>query len=348
MRGQVAIMAVVGFFAGFFLFALLVVSLGLPEALHSFSLFSSESALRNKGYGWAFGAMLFSMLCISAWLGYRFATMREHSKSVSHLHKNLLNAQNSINKWTEINADLLWTQNLEGVFISCSPAFATHVGLSIRNIIGSKNSALLGTTNVDILSKYHQSILMGISHSSVDIVSISAQDGKDRIFEVIKTEVLDDKGHLVAVQSVARDVTLRRQQEQQLKYALESLRMLQTCVSQLNDVILISEAEPVDMPGPRIVYVNPAFERMTGYSSFDVIGKTPRLLQGPRTQLKEIARIRKALKAWKSVRAELINYTKSGREFWVELNISPVADEAGYFTHWISVQREITDRKLPE
>jgi PAS domain S-box-containing protein len=114
----------------------------------------------------------------------------------------------------------------------------------------------------------------------------------------------------------------------------------------LNEVILISDAEPVDLPGPRIVYVNPAFERMTGYSSDEVLGKTPRILQGPRTQLREIARIKKALKGWKSVRAELINYTKSGREFWVELNISPVADEAGFYTHWVSVQREITDRKM--
>lgn len=88
------------------------------------------------------------------------------------------------------------------------------------------------------------------------------------------------------------------------------------------------------------------FERMTGYTSAEVIGKTPRILQGPRTQIREVARIRKALKEWKTVRAELVNYTKSSREFWVEIHISPVADETGYFTHWVSVQREITDRKM--
>jgi len=140
---------------------------------------------------------------------------------------------------------------------------------------------------------------------------------------------------------VARDVTERRKNEEQL-------RLLETCVSRLNDIVLITDAEPIDDPGPRILYVNDAFVRRTGFTREEAIGKTPRLLQGPKTQRDALDRIRAALKAWKPVREELINYTKSGEEFWLELDIVPVADATGWFTHWVSIERDITERKLAE
>src|SRR5690606_28206011 len=100
--------------------------------------------------------------------------------------------------------------------------------------------------------------------------------------------------------------------------------------------------------GPKIVYVNEAFVRRTGYQFEEVIGKTPRILQGAKTQPLELARIRRALEAWQPVRAELINYTKEGEEFWMELDIVPIADDKGWYTHWVSVERDITERKKAE
>ena len=78
------------------------------------------------------------------------------------------------------------------------------------------------------------------------------------------------------------------------------------------------------------------------------MGKSPSILQGPLTQRSELDRIAAALKNWQPVRAELINYTKSGQPFWVELDIVPVADLQGRFTHWVSVQRDTTARKRAE
>lgn len=129
----------------------------------------------------------------------------------------------------------------------------------------------------------------------------------------------------------------------------DRMRLLEHSVSRLNDIVLITEAEPLDDPhGPRIVYVNDAFERRTGYTREEVLGKTPRILQGPKTQRDELARIGTALRKWEQVRAELINYTKSGEEFWLELDIVPVADPTGWFTHWVAVERDITPRKRAE
>jgi len=141
--------------------------------------------------------------------------------------------------------------------------------------------------------------------------------------------------------AIVRDVTDRQASQAQLK-------LLETCISHLNDMVVITEVAPVSEPGPRIVFVNAAFERHTGYSRAEVMGQSPRFLQGPLTQRRELDRMGAALRAWQPVRAELINYTRSGEAFWVELDIVPVANAKGWFTHWVSVQRDITARKRAE
>jgi diguanylate cyclase (GGDEF)-like protein/PAS domain S-box-containing protein len=138
-----------------------------------------------------------------------------------------------------------------------------------------------------------------------------------------------------------RDVSERRQSQEQLL-------LLQTSISRLNDIVLITEAGAIDAPGPHIVFVNDAFERHTGYSRDEVIGRTPRLLQGQRTQRAELDRIRLALQQAQPVRAELINYKKDGTPFWLELDIVPVDYFNRGLTHWVAVARDITQRKASE
>jgi diguanylate cyclase (GGDEF)-like protein/PAS domain S-box-containing protein len=129
---------------------------------------------------------------------------------------------------------------------------------------------------------------------------------------------------------------------------VERLRLLESVAVHARDSILITEAEPIDLPGPRILYCNAAFTKATGYSAADVLGLTPRILQGPKTDPAARTRLREAFLAWESVEIELINYRKDGTEFWVELSIVPVADDRGWFTHWVSVQRDISERKEAE
>jgi PAS domain S-box-containing protein len=123
------------------------------------------------------------------------------------------------------------------------------------------------------------------------------------------------------------------------------LALLATAVEHVGDIILVTEACPLDEPGPRIIYVNDAFRRITGYTEEETLGRTPRMLQGPRTQRSELDRIRAALSAWLPVRAELINYTKSGEEFWVEIDIFPIRRGEERPSQWVSIQRNIGERK---
>ncbi|NPD69563.1 EAL domain-containing protein (plasmid) [Lichenicola cladoniae] len=128
----------------------------------------------------------------------------------------------------------------------------------------------------------------------------------------------------------------------------ERLRMLESVVINANDAVLITEAEPIDLPGPRIVYCNKAFTRTTGYSETEILGRTPRLLQSPGTNRTTLDKLRGALSRWEPIEVELLNMHKDGTEFWVELSIVPVANEKGWFTHWVSVQRDVSDRKTAE
>lgn len=130
--------------------------------------------------------------------------------------------------------------------------------------------------------------------------------------------------------------------------AQDLLRLLETCISRLNDMVIITDAGIQGGPGQRIVFVNEAFERRTGYTRAEALGCSPRFLDGLNTQRSELDRIRTAVRSGKAVRVELINYTKSGEEFWVDRDMVPISDAEGKLTHWVAVARDITQKKQSE
>lgn len=148
-------------------------------------------------------------------------------------------------------------------------------------------------------------------------------------------------GKVDRIVAMTEDVTERKQQE-------SWLRLLESVVVNANDAVVITEAEPVQLPGPHIVYINQAFTRMMGYEAEEIVGKTPRILQGPNTDAETLQHVRSALKSWQPVLVEIINYHKNGSEIWIELSIFPVADQTGRYNYWVAIQRNITHRKQTE
>lgn len=124
--------------------------------------------------------------------------------------------------------------------------------------------------------------------------------------------------------------------------------LLESVVTHTTDAVMITEAEPLGEPGPRIIYVNQAFTDMTGYSAEEVIGKTPRLLQGPKSDYQALERLGQTLRKWEPGEVETINYKKNGEPFWIHFHVIPVADETGWYTHWIAIERDVTERKNRE
>lgn len=132
-----------------------------------------------------------------------------------------------------------------------------------------------------------------------------------------------------------------------LKEAAESLRLLGSAVEQSRESILITDSQ-IDLPGPRIIFANPAFTRMTGYAAAEVVGLTPRILHGPRTDRAVLDRLRRSLERGEPFAGEAINYRKDGREFVLEWHIAPLRNEHGIITHFVSIQRDITERRQAE
>ena len=132
------------------------------------------------------------------------------------------------------------------------------------------------------------------------------------------------------------------------------LRLTATALARLNDMVMI--AEVADAPGAgagmvsatRIIFVNDAFERSSGYARAEVLGRSLLFQQGPATDADELARIAAAMTRAQPARAELLNYNKAGKAYWVEAELVPFTDADGRQTHWVAVEREIDERKKSE
>ncbi|MCS7004727.1 MAG: PAS domain-containing protein [Cytophagales bacterium] len=124
--------------------------------------------------------------------------------------------------------------------------------------------------------------------------------------------------------------------------------LFENALNAAGDAILITDTLSGAEGGPHIIFANDAFYETTGFSKEEVLGKTPRILQGKDTDKEALKRIAKALELRKTIREELINYRKNGTPFYLELVITPIKNPQGVVTHFISVQRDITERKQKE
>ena len=111
--------------------------------------------------------------------------------------------------------------------------------------------------------------------------------------------------------------------------------------------VLITDAQ-LEPPGPKIVYVNPGFSKMTGYRKSEVLGKTPRILQGPDTDRTVIERLKNALLKGEKFEGETFNYRKDGTPFILQWEITPLEDDNGKIKHYLAVQRDVTAKRKTE
>lgn len=136
----------------------------------------------------------------------------------------------------------------------------------------------------------------------------------------------------------AQDITHRKLSE-------EMLKLRERAIEASSNAIVIVDMR---LPDQGIIYVNPAFEKMTGYLPQEVLGKNCRFLQGNDKQQPQIEELRGCIQAGESCTVVLRNYRKDGRLFWNELSIAPLYDRQDNLTHYIGIQSDITHRKISE
>ena len=153
--------------------------------------------------------------------------------------------------------------------------------------------------------------------------------------------VKDENGNVIRMIGTIQDVTKQKEEEQRLK-------LLETVITQTKDAVIITESEKSNRTVPKIVFVNPAFTSMTGYKSSEVIGKTPTVFMGRKSVENQLSNLSKALKGKEEFKFETLNHTKNGEEYWVNFSMIPITNKEGEHSHWISIQRDITEEKKRE
>jgi PAS domain S-box-containing protein len=180
-------------------------------------------------------------------------------------------------------------------------------------------------------------------------IIVSGSIGEDVAVVAMKAGAHDYiiKGNLTrlipAVERELRESEVRRARNQ----AEETLRLLESGVQHVEDAIVITTADFAP-PGPRIVYVNAAFIKMTGYTREEVIGNALALLRGSKAEQSLREDLQAKLSKGEAVSREMTNYRKDGSEFISEWHIAPMRDQQGDITHLVSVQHDITERRRAE
>lgn len=150
--------------------------------------------------------------------------------------------------------------------------------------------------------------------------------------------VKDKDGKPIRMIGAIQDVTKQKEEEQRL-------RLLETVITQSKDAVMITDIDTTENVIPNIIFVNQAFTDMTGYPSEDVIGKSPAMFFGLKSDIMEFDKLKTAIQDYKECFIETISYKKNKEEFWVNFSMIPVTNKDGEHSHWISIQRDVTEEK---
>ncbi len=207
------------------------------------------------------------------------------------------------------------------------------------------------------LSGYTRGELVGRTLADLGLLDDNAQN-KRVIAEIQRTGVADkleiqfrrkDGGirySLISTQSINVNGVLHRLHSffdvTEQRRMLESSRLINKAVASISQGVLISDRNRMT------VSVNDAFETMTGYTQAELVGLPCSVLQGPESDPSTVLAIRSALNAGQAFSGELLNYRKDGSTFWNALSINPVRDEHGELTHFVGIQRNVTERRTQD
>lgn len=234
----------------------------------------------------------------------------------------------------ESSPDAIFVEDFDGNVLDVNPAACRLHGSTPERLVGTNVRALVPPDQREEALAAFQEMVRG----ALDRVEgwSSTADGREVPVEIRASRITQD--HKPALLLQVRDITERKKAQQRLT-------LLEASVSASLDGITISDARAPDYP---LIYVSPGFERMTGYAAAEVLGRNSRFLQHEDHDQPDLDEIRRAIKAGTQCRVVLRNYRKDGALFWNELTLYPLHDGAGRLTHYVGIQRDITERKQVE
>ncbi|WP_445001170.1 EAL domain-containing protein [Halomonas mongoliensis] len=273
------------------------------------------------------GGLAFTLLLMTSTALYQRGEQRR--RALLSQHRTLNEVLEQRDQFFTLSLDLICRVDLAGRFLTVNAAFETLLGHREADLLGHPYTTLVDDGDSPVIEAALKQLAGGgivrnlvvrvrTAGAALRWVEINAALGRER-----------------AVYVVARDITTRRESEHQL-------RLLESSVaSSINGVVICDATQP-DLP---IVYVNPAFETITGYRREEVEGHNCLLLQGRDTDPRARQRLAAAIGRQEDVHVVIQNYRRDGSTFWNDLYISPVRDQDGAVTHFIGVQNDISAQK---
>lgn len=221
-----------------------------------------------------------------------------------------------------------------GIITYVNDRFCAVSGYSRNELLGQNHRIVKSNEH---LAEFYRDMWSTIAHGSIwrGEVCNRRKDGSLYWVETSIVPFLDNAGRPYQYVSIRTDISHIKETELRL-------RIMQRAIDASSSCVLIADAEKAKMP---LIYVNPAFERVTGYSRDEVIGRNPRFLHGKEQDQPGLAEIRAVLREGRAGEALLHNYRKDGTPYWNDLRLAPVHDERGRLTHFIGISDDVSERR---
>ncbi|HLY59192.1 MAG TPA: PAS domain S-box protein [Terriglobia bacterium] len=286
---------------------------------------------RNAGRVLLLGISISFLLLVSVfYLLNREIGVRQRAEMELESERHLLTAL------LESSPDNIYFKDCKSRFLRISKSLAGFFA------IGDPRHAV-GKTDFDYFTEAHarpafddeQKIISTGQHMVGIEKKESWPDGRETWSSTTKMPLRDTQGHIIGTMGISRDVTKRKQAEN------ENLR-LATAIEQSGESVVIT-----DITG-RIEYVNPAFTRMTGYSAAEALGRNPRMLKAGKQSADFYAQLWKTILAGKVWQGDLINKRKDGTLYTEQMAITPVRDSKGAISNFIAIKEDVTERRAAE
>ncbi|MGB3263512.1 MAG: PAS domain S-box protein [Microcoleus sp.] len=269
--------------------------------------------------------------------------MQQMQRTMEQLKQDLKASESRFRNAISKNADGIAIVNKQGLVCFANPSAEALFNCKADELLGQEFFGALVVEGLacdiemdaDIIPQAGETDAAGIRVVQTEVEVIRQQQANAVVeVRVVETEWEGEMAYLATL----RDITDRKRAE-------EMLWLYDRAMAATSTGIVISDATNPEHP---IIYCNPAFESMTGYRRQEIIGTNCRFLQGSDTDSDALKTIHQALKTESECQVRLKNYRQDGTAFWNALSISPVRDRTGKLTHFIGVQRDITDRKQAE
>jgi PAS domain S-box-containing protein len=231
--------------------------------------------------------------------------------------------------------------NAQGRIEWVNDGFTKITGYELKEVVGRKPGKVLQGPETDKQTvDYLRDMIAQKEPFECEIVNYN-KSGKPYWMHIQGQPVRDDKGEVSRFFAIETDITKQKQEEHQLK-------LLESVITHAKDGVVIFEVDVTVPNNPNVIFVNDAMTQMTGYVAGELYGNNIRMLHGTNTDPEKLRSLSQAMARYEVCSSEIINYKKSGEEFWCEFTMIPVADGKGIYRHWISIQRDSTKRKKLE